>query len=53
MLTDNRRLADKLCPVGWFKSNDFDRKDGGERVLVWEIHCDAQYEVKNVQKRFD
>jgi len=31
-LADNRRLADEFCPSGWYKSKDFDRKDGAARL---------------------
>ena len=51
VLAENRRLADELCPGGWFKNHDFDRKDGGGRELVWEITCDAQYQYDPVQKK--
>ena len=51
LLADNQRLADELCPDGWFKHHDFDRSEGGRRVVVWEISCDAPYQFENVQKK--
>lgn len=41
--TSLHKQAHSLCPMGWYKSNDYDRLDDGEHVLVWVIACNEQY----------
>jgi len=51
VLQDHARKADELCPQGWRKRKDFDRRDGSSRLLVWEIACDGPYQPDNSQDR--
>lgn len=38
-----RAKADSLCPMGWYRSNDYDRLSGTTRYMVWVISCDVQH----------
>lgn len=38
-----RAKANSLCPMGWYRSADYDRFEGGSRAMFWVITCNRPY----------
>ena len=50
-IPNHERKALEYCPEGYSKRGDYDRVDGSERILVWEIGCNKQYRPSNSDTR--